>query len=198
MSGDNRTLGRFQLTGIPPAPRGTPQIEVAFDIDANGILSVSAKDLGTGKEQSIKITSSSGLSDDEVDKMTSEAKEHEGEDKKKRELIDAKNMADQLIYATEKTIKEHGDKVSADEKKEITDALEKLKSVKDADNIDDIKAAMDAVQQASQKLGEKLYQNASQQQAGPGQPPPTEEPPKKDDKKSGGDDIIDADYEVKE
>ena len=201
MAADNRTLGKFQLTGLPPAPRGVPQIEVAFDIDVNGILNVSAKDLGTGKEQSIKITSSSGLSEDEVNKMTAEATEHEGEDKKKREVIDARNMADQLIYATEKTLKEHGDKVSDDEKKSIESSLEKLKSVKDGDNGDEIKAAMDAVQQASQQLGQKIYENVSQQQAGPagdGQAPPQEEPPKKGDKKPGGDDIIDADYEVKE
>lgn len=200
MATDNRTLGRFQLTGIPPAPRGRPQIEVAFDIDANGILNVSAKDLGTGQEQSIKITSSSGLADEEVTKMTEEAKEHEAEDKKKRELIDAKNMADHLVYETDKQMKEHGDKLGEDDKKEINAAIEKLKSAKDGDNAEEIKAAMDAVQQASQKIGEILYKNASQQQAGPGQPPPGQEPPQQEDakKKPDGDDIIDADYEVKD
>lgn len=199
MAVNNRTLGRFQLAGLPAAARGVPQIEVSFDIDANGILNVSAKDLGTGKEQSVVITSSSGLSKEEVDKMTQDAEEHETEDKKNRDLIDKKNTADQVIYATEKTLKEHGDKLSDDDKKEIDAAVEKLKSAKDGDNAEEIGSATDAVQQASQKLGQKIYESVSQQQqAGSGQPPPGQEPPGSEEKKSGGDDIIDADYEVKE
>jgi molecular chaperone DnaK len=206
MAIDNRTLGRFQLTGIPPAPRGVPQIEVAFDIDANGILNVSAKDLGTGKEQSIVITSSSGLSEEEVEKMTREAEQHAEEDKKKRDLIDSRNTADHVAHSTEKTLNEHADKLSDDDRKEIEEAVEKLKRVKDGDDADAIRSAIEAVQQASQKLGQKIYENVSQQEqaagAGPGtgpEPPPEQEPPKEEKKKSGGgDDIIDADYEVKE
>jgi len=200
MAIDNRTLGKFQLAGIPPAPRGMPQIEVTFDIDANGILNVSAKDLGTGKEQSIVITSSSGLSQEEVDKMTRDAESHADEDQKKRALIDARNAADHTVHETEKILKEHADKLSDDDKKAIDEAVEKLKGVKDGGDAGAITSAIEAVQQASQALGQKIYENVSKEQqaagAGP-EPSPQQEPPG-EGKKVDGDDIIDADYEVKE
>jgi len=143
MAGDNRLLGNFQLVGIPSAPRGMPQIEVGFDIDANGIVHVSAKDLGTGKEQKIKIESSSGLDDSDIDRMVKEAEEHASEDHKKRELIDLRNQADQLVYQTEKTLKEHGDKIPESERKAIEEAVKKLNSVKSTDNADEIKVVME-------------------------------------------------------
>jgi molecular chaperone DnaK len=170
MAIDNRTLGRFDLVGIPPAPRGVPQIEVSFDIDANGIVHVSAKDLGTGKEQSIKIQSSSGLSDEEIEKMVKDAEAHADEDKKKEELIKARNEADQLVYTTEKTLKEHGDKVSADEKKVIEDKIEALKNVLVSESAEEINKAKDDLIKSSHKLAEEMYKQAAEQQqaAGPG------------------------------
>ncbi|MHC4182527.1 MAG: molecular chaperone DnaK [Planctomycetota bacterium] len=199
MATDNRTLGRFQLAGIPSAPRGVPQVEVSFDIDANGILHVSAKDLGTGKEQSIQIQSSSGLSEDEVKKMQSDAESHAEEDKKKRELVDLLNQADQVIYSTENTLKEHGDKVDEAEKGNINQALEKLKKAKDGDNVDEIKKAMDELQAASHKLSQAMYEasaKSQQQEAGKGT---EEKPSEKESKKGKGEeDVIDADYEVKD
>ena len=199
MATDNRTLGRFQLAGIPSAPRGVPQVEVSFDIDANGILHVSAKDLGTGKEQSIQIKSSSGLSEDEVKKMQSEAEAHAEEDKKKRELVDVLNQADQVIYSTENTLKEHGDKVSEADKENINQALEKLKKAKDEKNVDEIKTAIDELQEASHKLAQAMYEATakSQQQAeGKGT---EEKPSEKESKKGKGEEeVIDADYEVKD
>lgn len=199
MATDNRTLGRFQLAGIPSAPRGVPQVEVSFDIDANGILHVSAKDLGTGKEQSIQIKSSSGLSEDEVKKMQSEAEAHAEEDKEKRELVDVLNQADQVIYSTENTLKEHGDKVSEADKENINQALEKLKKAKDEKNVDEIKKAIDKLQEASHKLAQAMYEATakSQQQAeGKGT---EEKPSEKESKKGKGEEeVIDADYEVKD
>ena len=166
LAADNKLLGVFELVGIPPAPRGVPQIEVAFDIDANGILHVSAKDLGTGKEQSIRITASSGLSEDEVKKMTREAEEHAEEDKKKRELVEAKNEADNLVYTVEKSLRDYGDKVSEDEKKEIEDALENCRKVKDtSSDASEIKAAIERLTQSSYKLAEHIYKGAQAQQA---------------------------------
>ncbi|MFH1730665.1 MAG: molecular chaperone DnaK [Planctomycetota bacterium] len=194
MSIDNRTLGRFQLTGIPAAPRGMPQVEVAFDIDANGILNVSAKDLGTGKEQSIKITSSSGLSKAEVEKMAAEAEEHAADDKKKRQAAEIRNSADQLVYNTEKTVKEHGDKLGESDKAAIESAVEKLKTAKDGDDIDAIKAAMEKLQQAAHKLAEALYKAQADEQAQQsGAEEPQAEQEKPEDRKG---DVIDADYEV--
>ena len=207
MATDNRTLGRFQLTGIPSAPRGVPQVEVSFDIDANGILHVSAKDLGTGKEQSIQIKSSSGLSEAEVEKMQKEAELHAEEDKKNREVVDVLNQADQTIYSTENTLKEHGDKVDETEKNNINQALEKLKKAKEGKNVDEIKKAIDELQEASHKLSQAMYEAAAKdQQAAAGAEAKTEESPagekpsdEKDSKKGkDGDDVIDADYEVKE
>jgi molecular chaperone DnaK len=165
MAGGNKTLGRFQLVGIPAAPRGMPQIEVTFDIDANGIVSVSAKDMGTGKEQSIKITASSGLSEEEIDSLIKDAEMHADEDKKKRELIDARNMADSMIYTTEKTIKEAGDKVDEATKGNIDQAIENLKKAMEADDTEEIKRLTDELTQASHKLAEAMYAQASQQQA---------------------------------
>ena len=201
---DNRTLGRFQLADIPPSPRGLPQIEVAFDIDANGILNVSAKDLGTGKQQSIQIQSSSGLSEDEISKMTKEAESHAAEDKKKREVVDLKNQADQLIYSTEKTLKEHGSKVSAEVRGNIENAVNNLKEAVKGDDGDAIKKAIENVGTVSQELGKVLYEEAAKKQqaaggAGPqGAPGQTPPPPPADDnvKRKGGDDVIDAEFEA--
>ncbi len=145
MAADNKTLGRFDLTGIPPAPRGVPQIEVTFDIDANGIVHVSAKDLGTGKEQSIRITASSGLSKEEIEKMVKDAESHAAEDKKKRELIEARNQADGLVYTTEKAVKEHGDKVDEATRKGIETALEDLKKTMEGDDADAIRSKTEAL-----------------------------------------------------
>lgn len=161
MAADNKTLGRFMLDGIPPSPRGIPQIEVAFDIDANGILSVKAKDKATGKEQSIRIEASTGLSKDEIERMKKDAEMHAEEDKKKKELIEARNMADTLSYSTEKAMKDAGDKITADEKKPVEDAIAELNKVKNGDNLDEIKAKTEALSQAAQKIGEKLYKAAS-------------------------------------
>lgn len=197
---DNRTLGRFQLTDIPPAPRGIPQIEVAFDIDANGILNVSAKDLGTGKQQSIEIKSSSGLSEEEVKKMTVEAEAHAAEDKQKREVVDLKNQADQLIYSTEKTLKEHGSKVSAETRGGIENAVNNLKESIKGEDANAIKKAIENLGTASQELGKTLYEEAAKKQAssagpsGAGQTPP----PEGEVKRKGGDDVIDAEFEAKD
>ena len=194
MAGDNMTLGRFELTGIPPAMRGTPQVEVTFDIDANGIVNVSAKDLGTGKEQSIRITASSGLSESEIQRLIKEAESHADEDKKKQELIEARNQADGLIYGTEKSIADLGDKLEAGTKADIEGKIEALKKVMDGSDVDAIKSASEELSRASHKLAEQLYQQ-SQGQPGAG--------PEAGDGGHGGsakgdDDVVDADYtEVK-
>ncbi len=187
MAADNKTIGRFELTDIPPAPRGVPQIEVTFDIDANGILNVGAKDLGTGKQQSIRITASSGLSEEEVEKMIKDAEAHAGEDKKKRELIEARNQADGLIYTTEKAVKEHGDKVDEATRKAIESALEDLKTAMSADDPEAIKAKTEALATASHKLAEVMYQKA-QAEAG-------EEGASPDAKGGAKDDVVDAEFE---
>ncbi len=163
MAADNRSLGKFVLTGIPPAPRGVPQIEVTFDIDANGILSVTAKDKATGRSQSIRIEGSIGLSKEEIERMKKEAELHAEEDKKKRELIEAKNLADNLIYTSEKTLRDLGDKISQDTKKEIENKIEELKKAKESDNIDDIKAKTSALSQVIQKIGAEMYQKAAEE-----------------------------------
>jgi molecular chaperone DnaK len=200
---DNRTLGRFQLADIPPAPRGMPQIEVAFDIDANGILNVSAKDLGTGKQQSIEIKSSSGLSEEEISKMTNEAESHAEEDKKKREVVDLKNQADQLIYSTEKTLKEHGDKVSAETRGNIESAANNLKEVIKGEDADAIKKAIENLGTAGQELGKVLYEEAAKKQAASAaQAGPDEQtaPPSDDGgaKAKPAGDVIDAEFEAKD
>jgi molecular chaperone DnaK len=169
MADQNRTLGRFDLVGIPAAPRGVPQIEVTFDIDANGIVHVSAKDLGTGKEQHIQITSSSGLSEDEINKMVKDAEANAAADKAKRESVDARNEADSLIYATEKSVKDLGDKVDGAEKQKIDDAIAALKQAMQGDNVEEIKAKTEELKQASYKIAEELYkqQGAAGAQPGP-------------------------------
>jgi len=171
MAADNKTLGRFILDGIPPSPRGIPQVEVTFDIDANGILSVKAKDKATNKEQSIKIEASTGLSKDEVERMKKDAELHAEEDKKKKELIEARNMADTLSYTTEKALKDAGDKITPEEKKPVEDAIAELNKVKNGDDLADIKAKTEALSQAAQKIGEKLYKAAQEAQAKPGEAP---------------------------
>jgi len=162
MAADNKTIGNFELVGIPAAPRGVPQIEVTFDIDANGILHVGAKDLGTGKEQSIQITASSGLSEEEIDRMVKDAEAHASDDQKKRELIEARNQADGLAYTTEKSLSEHSEKLDADTKKQIEDALAELKTAMEGDDPEEIKAKSEALAQASHKLAEMMYAQAQQ------------------------------------
>ncbi|KPA14622.1 molecular chaperone DnaK [Candidatus Magnetomorum sp. HK-1] len=211
MASTNKTLGRFELVGIPPAPRGVPQVEVTFDIDANGIVHVSAKDLGTGKEQSIKITASSGLSKDEIDRAVKEAEMHAEEDKKKRELIDARNTADSLVYQTEKSLKEMADKIDDETKNSIESAKERLKGVLDSDDVEEIKRLSEELTTASHKLAEAMYQQAAQagaaggaaggpdMGAGPGpdmgganqQADPSQKPGSSD----ADDDVVDADFE---
>ncbi|OHB39028.1 MAG: molecular chaperone DnaK [Planctomycetes bacterium RIFCSPHIGHO2_02_FULL_50_42] len=194
MARDNRTLGRFQLAGIPPAPRGIPQIEVSFDIDANGILNVNAKDLGTGKGQSIIIKSSSGLSDEEVQRMQKDAEKHVEQDKKARELVDAKNQADQMIYTMEKTLKESGDKVSQADRDAVTRALDRLKSLKDSNSAEEIKKAIEELTQASHKLAQVMYESAAQRGQGPG----ASSAGGKREEKGKGEEVIDADFDVKD
>ena len=164
MASDNRTLGQFVLDGIPPAPRGLPQIEVSFDVDANGILTVTAKDKATGKSQSIRIEGSIGLSKEEVEKMKKEAELHAEEDRKKKEMIEAKNAADALIYTSEKTLREAGDKISQDLKKEVEQKIADLKKARDNDNIDEIKTRTAELSQAIQKIGAQMYQKAAEEQ----------------------------------
>jgi molecular chaperone DnaK len=195
MAIDNRTLGRFDLIGLPPAPRGIPQIEVAFDIDANGIVHVSAKDLGTGKEQSIKIQASSGLSEQEIKKMVKDAEAHSDEDKRKKGLVESRNKADQIVYTTEKTLKEYGDKVSPEEKKRIEQAIERVKSVIHSDNKDEIDRATEELLTASHKIAEEMYKKTTSQQYA-GKPSEEQAEDKKEEKKEGKDGAVDADYEV--
>ena len=184
MAQDNVTLGRFQLDGIAPARRGVPQIEVTFDIDANGIVNVSAKDLGTGKEQHITITSSTNLSEDEIKEKVREAEVHAEEDKKKKEAIEIKNNADSVIYASENALKDVDGKISDEDKKKVEDAIEDLKSVKDTDDIDAIKAKTEALQTAFQSVSEELYKQAQAQANEQGE------------EAKADDDVVDADYEV--
>jgi molecular chaperone DnaK len=171
MAGDNKTLGRFMLDGIPPAPRGVPQIEVTFDIDANGILNVKALDKATNREQKITITASSGLSKDEIEKMKHEAEAHAEEDKKKRELIDVKNQAESLIFTTEKTLKDAGDKVDAETRKSIMDKVEDLKKAKEGTDEAIIKTNYDALSEAIQKVGAAMYSAQGGPSAGASEAP---------------------------
>ena len=168
MAADNKTLGRFQLTDIPAAPRGVPQIQVTFDIDKNGIVNVSAKDLGTNKEQKITIKSSSGLSDEEIDRMVKEAKENEEADKKRKEEVDLRNEVDQLLFQTDKTLEEVKDKVDAAEIKKVEDARDALKKAQEANNLEEMKTKKDGLTKAIQDISVKLYEQAqqAQQQAG--------------------------------
>ena len=169
MAANNKTLGRFELVGIPAAPRGVPQIEVTFDIDANGIVNVSAKDLGTGKEQSIRITASSGLSEEEIEQAVKEAEMHAEDDKKKRELVEAKNHADSLVYQTEKTLKEMGDKVDGATRQNIEEHIQRLKTAMEGDDAEAIKRSSEELMQASHKVAEAMYQQATQAGAGEAQ-----------------------------
>ena len=201
---DNRTLGRFQLAGIPPAPRGLPQIEVTFDINADGILNVSAKDKGTGKEQKITITSSSGLSKDEVRQMQREAEDHAEEDKKQRDLIEKRYRADALAYQVERTLKEHGDKLGEADRQRIDDAVKEVQEAVKTDDVARIEQATEALSQASHSLAQMLYQQQAGAEAGPGGdahagPQQQAGPdPQAGGQAKGGDDVIDAEYEVKE
>jgi molecular chaperone DnaK len=191
MARDNRTLGKFNLVGIPPAPRGIPQIEVTFDIDANGILHVSAKDRGTGKEQAITITGSTGLNKEEIDRMVREAESHAAEDKKRREEVELRNRADSLMYTTEKTLNENRDKLPSSEVQAVEDALKEAKQALDSGNTDRIKTTMDQLTKASHKLAEIMYQKA-QQQAGSGPSTSSDR-----GRQNGGpdSDVVDAEFE---
>ncbi len=197
-AGDNRTLGRFNLQGIPPAPRNVPQVEVVFNIDANGILHVSAKDLATGKQQSIEIKGSSGLNQAEIDRMKKEAESHADDDRKRRELVDLKNQADSMAYQMEKLLKEQGEKVAGDDRSNIESAISAVRDAVKGDDAEVIKRAMANLEKASHKVAESMYQAAGAAKGGPQQAPPGggEEKPK--GKGKGGDDVIDAEYEVKE
>jgi molecular chaperone DnaK len=198
---DNRLLGTFNLTDIPPAPRGIPQIEVTFNVDVNGILTVSAKDLGTGKENKITVQNAGGLSKDEIEKMKRDAEAHAAEDKKRREVIDLKNQGENLVYQTEKSLKDYGEKVSADVRGSIESAVNQLKDALKSDEADRIKKSMENLTQASYKLAEEMYkaQGAQAQPGGPGAGPAPEA--ETDRGTTGGDkkddDVIDAEYEVK-
>ena len=192
MAADNKLLGQFDLVGIPPAPRGTPQIEVTFDIDANGIVNVSAKDKSTGKEQQIKIQASGGLSDEEIDKMVKDAEANAETDKKKREEVDVKNQADSLVFQVEKNIKEHGDKISAEDKSKIEADLKDLKEALEKNDAEVIKQKTQDLTQSSMKMGEAMYKD-QQSTESPGAEQPQQE--NKSDENKNEDDVIDADYE---
>jgi molecular chaperone DnaK len=182
MASGNKTLGRFELTGISPAPRGTPQIEVTFDIDANGIVEVSAKDQATGKQQSIRITHSSGLSREEIDRLVKDAELHADEDRRKKDLVSARNTADGLIYSTEKTLAEHADKIDPGTRAEVERAVGDLKGAVNGDNVDEIKRLTETLTHASHALAQSMYQ-----QAGPASSRPAGE--------SRDDEVVDAEYE---
>jgi molecular chaperone DnaK len=207
---DNRLLGEFNLTDIPPAPRGMPQIEVTFNIDVNGILNVKAADKGTSKEASIEVKGSGGLSDDEIERMKADAEKHAEEDKKRKELVDLKNQADQAVYGTEKELEKHGEKISGEVRSEVESAVNRLKEVKDGDDAEPIKKALEAVAAAAMKIGEAAYAdqqaNAGTATSGPtpdGAPEadsdrgPASPEADADRTKPEDDDVIDAEYEVK-
>jgi len=190
MARDNRTLGKFHLVGIPPAPRGIPQIEVAFDIDANGIVNVSAKDMATGKEQRITITASSGLSKEEIDKMVKDAESHADEDKKRREEVEVRNQADNLIYTTEKTLNEHRNKLPESDARAVEDGIKDLKAAMESGDVPRMKEKMEALTHASHRLAEIMYQQTQQQRqpSGGGEPGPQQGKPKEDE-------VVDAEFE---
>jgi molecular chaperone DnaK len=199
MASGNRTLGRFDLTDIPAAPRGVPQIEVTFDIDANGIAHVSAKDLGTGKEQKIKIQASSGLSDDEVKNMVSEAETHAADDKANREAVETRNQADQQVYRVEKDIRDHGEKLDAENRKAIEDATNDLKAAIESNDQEQMKSKMETLEEAAHKLAEQIYAQATAEQgtAGPGETPHgagSQAGP--GDSDGGSEEAVEADFEV--
>ena len=193
MARDNKLLGQFDLVGIPPAPRGMPQIEVSFDIDANGIVNVSAKDKATNKEQTIRIQASGGLKDEDIEKMVKEAEQHAAEDKKIKEAVEARNHADALIHTTEKALKENGEKLAASDKEAIENAVKDLKDVLESNDADKIKEKTDALVQVSLKMGEAMYKDASAAQgagADMGGASAGAETPKSND-----DGVVDADFE---
>ena len=187
MAADNKILGNFELVGIPPASRGTPQIEVTFDIDANGIVSVSAKDKGTGKEQKIQIQASGGLSDEEIQTMVKEAEANKESDKNKREAVDSRNQADSIIFSTEKSLKEHGDKISEEEKKAIETGISDLKNTLEGTDTEEVKKKTQDLVQASMKLGEAVYKSQQKDTSEKNEDQNT----KKDDKEN----VVDADFE---
>jgi molecular chaperone DnaK len=200
---DNRLLGRFDLSDIPPAPRGMPQIEVTFDVDANGILNVRAKDKGTGKENKVTIQGSTGLSKEEIEKMKREAESHAAEDKKRRETIDLKNQADNLVYQSEKALREYGDKVDGTVRGEVEVALNNLKEAKNSDDGDRIKKSMENLNNVSHKLAEAMYKGAGATAEAAGAaagspPPPSDRATHDGPEKKKDEDVIDAEYEVKE
>ena len=191
MAADNKMLGNFDLVGIPPAPRGMPQIEVTFDIDANGIVNVSAKDKATNKEQKIKIQASGGLSDDDIDKMVKDAESHAEDDKKKKESVEARNQADALVHSTESSMKEHGEKLPKEDKEKIETAVKELKDLLSNENADseEIKKKVENLNNAAMKLGEMMYKESQEQNA---QAQAENSEGKKDDKDA---DVVDADFE---
>jgi molecular chaperone DnaK len=203
MAEDNRTIGRFHLDGIPPAPRGVPQIEVSFDIDANGILHVGAKDLGTGKEQKITITASSGLDEKEINRMVQQAEQHADEDRQKREAAESRNLADSTVYTTEKFLKENGDKVAGDKKASVESALADLKKALESGKSSELKALVEKVNEAMQALSADLYAQAKasgkagpeQAETGPGGPASGEAGREASGQKDEGE-VIDADFEM--
>ena len=192
MAADNKTLGNFQLTNIPPAPRGIPQIEVTFDIDANGIVNVKAKDLGTNKEQSITITASTNLSDDEIDRMMKEAEANKEADEKRKESAEVKNDAEQMIFATEKSLKDLGDKVSSEDKEKAENKIKELREALNGDDIEAIKTKKDALSETAMAFATKVYEEAAKAQQENNTETASED--KKEDKK---DDAIDAEFEEK-
>ena len=209
MADDNRLLGRFDLSGIPPAPRGVPQIEVTFDIDANGILNVHAKDQATSKEQSIKITGSTGLDEGEIDRMVKEAESNSEADQKRKEVAEVRNQAENLCYQMEKTLKEHGEKISAEEKEKVEKSLEALKKVNEGEDVEAIKRSMEELTQASHELSKVLYEEAAKEQGGAdaaaaaaagaagGATPPPEAAAQAEGGAKGGEDVIDAEFRTK-
>jgi molecular chaperone DnaK len=196
MAVDNRTLGRFHLDGIPPAPRGVPQVEVTFDIDANGIMHVNAKDKATNKEQSIRITSSSGLSQDEINKMKNDAKEHAAEDKQKKESVDVRNQADSMVFQTKKQMEEMKDKLSDDDKNKLDAEIKKVEEAIGTNNTDQMKSATESLNKVWNEIASKLYQQAGGQQ--PGGPEAQQQAAGTDagEKKDEKEDVQDASYEV--
>ncbi len=194
MAADNKTLGRFQLSNIPPAPRGVPQIEVTFDIDANGIVNVRAKDLGTNKEQSITITASTNLSDDEIDKMVKEAEANKANDEKRKEEADVRNDAEQMIFATEKAIKDLGDKVDKKEKEKAEEQIKDLKEALEKDDIEEIKAKQEKLNETAMALATKVYEQAAKDREANSE---TEDDSDSDSSKKSNDDVMDAEFEEK-
>jgi molecular chaperone DnaK len=199
MAVDNKTIGKFQLTGIPPAPRGMPQVEVTFDIDANGILHVSAKDRTTGKEQKIRIEASSGLSENEINRMVKDAEEHAKEDEERREKVDARNRLDSLVYQVEKDTAEWGDKVSSGTKERLNGALEQAKAALKGDDLGTLTSARDALMQAFSAAGQEMYQSQAAEagaQGGPGAAGAAEEPQPASEGAAADEDVVEADYEI--